>query len=46
MSTKATVFIIDIDLSTIIESEEDRINLWNDYLRLKKIYLIFNIKKI
>ena len=36
MSTKATVFIIDIDLSTVIESEEDRINLWNDYLRLKK----------
>ena len=36
MSAKATVFIIDIDLSTVIESEEDRINLWNDYLRLKK----------
>lgn len=36
MSTKATVFIIDIDLSTVIESEEDRINLWNDYLRFKK----------
>ena len=36
MSAKATVYIIDIDLSTVIESEEDRINLWNDYLRFKK----------
>ena len=36
MSTKATLYVIDIDLSIVIESEEDKINLWNDYVRFQK----------